>query len=98
MTDSMGSPSPGALAGRRALVTGAASGIGAACARALAAAGASVIAADRDETGAAGLAEEIGGARAVRAGQGLRPTPARNQNWLGSSGTSAGETGCHSGR
>ena len=49
------------LGGRRALVTGAASGIGAACARALAAAGASVIAADLDEQGAAGLAAEIGG-------------------------------------
>ncbi len=49
------------IGGRRVLVTGAASGIGAACARALAAAGASVIAADLDEQGAAGLAAEIGG-------------------------------------
>ena len=49
------------LAGRRALVTGAASGIGAACARALAAAGAHVIAADLDEAGAAAIAADIGG-------------------------------------
>jgi 3-hydroxybutyrate dehydrogenase len=49
------------LAGRRALVTGAASGIGAACARALAAAGATVIAADRDGPGAAAVAAEVGG-------------------------------------
>ncbi len=49
------------LEGRRALVTGAASGIGAACARALAGAGASVVAADRDGSGAAALAAELGG-------------------------------------
>jgi 3-hydroxybutyrate dehydrogenase len=49
------------LAGRRALVTGAASGIGAACARALAGAGAFVIAADLDGPGAAALAAELGG-------------------------------------
>ncbi len=49
------------LAGRRALVTGAASGIGAACARALAAAGAHVIAADLDAAGAAAIAAETGG-------------------------------------
>jgi 3-hydroxybutyrate dehydrogenase len=51
----------GTLTGRRALVTGAASGIGAACARALAAAGAHVIVGDVDETGAKAVAEEIGG-------------------------------------
>jgi len=49
------------LAGRRALITGAASGIGAACARALAGAGAGVIAADLDGPGAAALAGEVGG-------------------------------------
>jgi len=49
------------LAGRRALITGAASGIGAACARALAAAGAHVIAADLDEAGAAAIAADTGG-------------------------------------
>jgi NAD(P)-dependent dehydrogenase (short-subunit alcohol dehydrogenase family) len=38
--------------GRRALVTGGASGIGAACARAFAAAGATVVIADLDEAGA----------------------------------------------
>jgi 3-hydroxybutyrate dehydrogenase len=51
----------GSLQGKRALVTGAASGIGAACARALASAGATVVAADVDETGAKDIARELGG-------------------------------------
>jgi NAD(P)-dependent dehydrogenase (short-subunit alcohol dehydrogenase family) len=41
------------LNGRKALVTGGASGIGAACARALAARGAKVVVADVDASGAA---------------------------------------------
>jgi len=49
------------LTGRRALVTGGASGIGAACARSLAAAGAHVIIADLDGNAARRLADEIGG-------------------------------------
>ena len=49
------------LGGRTALVTGAASGIGAACASALAEAGAHVIVVDRDANGAAIVAERIGG-------------------------------------
>lgn len=49
------------LAGRRAVVTGAASGIGAAIARRLAAQGAHVVAADRDAAGAEAVATEIGG-------------------------------------
>jgi 3-hydroxybutyrate dehydrogenase len=49
------------LAGRTALVTGGASGIGAACARELAARGAVVTVADVDDVGAKDLAEEIGG-------------------------------------
>jgi 3-hydroxybutyrate dehydrogenase len=53
--------SPGPLEGRRALVTGAAGGIGAACARGLAAAGAHIVAADVDAAGAAQLAAELGG-------------------------------------
>ncbi|MFM9920015.1 3-hydroxybutyrate dehydrogenase [Lacisediminihabitans sp. H27-G8] len=55
------SPDGGSLAGLRALVTGGASGIGAASARALAARGAHVVVADVDATGAAALAAEIGG-------------------------------------
>ncbi|KAA0104202.1 3-hydroxybutyrate dehydrogenase [Mycolicibacterium sp. P1-5] len=50
-----------ALEGRAALVTGAASGIGAACARELAARGAKVTVADIDGDGATALADEIGG-------------------------------------
>ncbi|MBB6406076.1 3-hydroxybutyrate dehydrogenase [Arthrobacter sp. AZCC_0090] len=49
------------LEGRKALVTGGASGIGAACARALAARGAKVVVADIDAAGAAALADTLGG-------------------------------------
>lgn len=49
------------LAGRRALVTGGASGIGRACAQRLASAGARITVADRDGAGAGVVAEEIGG-------------------------------------
>jgi NAD(P)-dependent dehydrogenase (short-subunit alcohol dehydrogenase family) len=49
------------LTGRAALVTGGASGIGAAAVRRLAAAGAVVCIADRDESGARALATEVGG-------------------------------------
>jgi 3-hydroxybutyrate dehydrogenase len=51
----------GGLTGKRAVVTGAASGIGAAVARRLAAGGAHVVVCDRDEEGARALAVEIGG-------------------------------------
>jgi 3-hydroxybutyrate dehydrogenase len=50
-----------ALAGRSALVTGGAGGIGAACARELAVRGAVVTVADLDDVGAKAVAEEIGG-------------------------------------
>lgn len=53
------------LQGRHALVTGGASGIGRACARRLALAGASVIVVDLDGAGATQVAEEVGG-RAVQ--------------------------------
>jgi 3-hydroxybutyrate dehydrogenase len=49
------------LTGRKALVTGGASGIGAACARELANRGATVTVADVDEVAAKALAEEIDG-------------------------------------
>ena len=49
------------LAGRTALVTGGASGIGEACARELAARGAVVTIADRDDVAAKSVAEDIGG-------------------------------------
>ena len=49
------------MSGRTALVTGGASGIGAACARELAARGATVTVADVDGVGAKDLAQDIGG-------------------------------------
>ncbi|MGO1548652.1 MAG: 3-hydroxybutyrate dehydrogenase [Nesterenkonia sp.] len=56
------SPIPSdALSGRRALITGGASGIGAACARAFAAAGATVTVCDLNGEAAQSLADEIGG-------------------------------------
>ena len=49
------------LSGRRAVVTGGASGIGAACARAFAAAGAHVVIADLNGDAARQIADELGG-------------------------------------
>ncbi|MDQ1662625.1 MAG: 3-hydroxybutyrate dehydrogenase [Blastococcus sp.] len=51
----------GNLNGRRALITGGASGIGRACAARLAEAGASIVVVDRDADAAAAAAEEVGG-------------------------------------
>jgi 3-hydroxybutyrate dehydrogenase len=52
---------PAPLAGKRALVTGAASGIGKACAEHLAKLGAEVQVADQDGPGAEAVAEKVGG-------------------------------------
>lgn len=51
---------PGRMSGKRALITGAASGIGAACARLFAAEGAAVAIADLDDVRGPAVAEEIG--------------------------------------
>jgi 3-hydroxybutyrate dehydrogenase len=53
------------LAGRRALVTGGASGIGRACAARLAEAGAEVLVVDRDADGARAVARQVGGTAVV---------------------------------
>jgi 3-hydroxybutyrate dehydrogenase len=53
------------LAGRTALVTGAASGIGRACAHRLAAAGAKALVVDRDGDGVRRVADEVGGSARV---------------------------------
>lgn len=52
---------PGDLSGRRVVITGGASGIGAACARRLAAAGAHVVIVDRDRERAEAIAHDLDG-------------------------------------
>ena len=53
------------LSGRTALVTGGGSGIGRACAEQLSVCGAKVVVLDRDEAGAAAVAEAVGGTAVV---------------------------------
>jgi 3-hydroxybutyrate dehydrogenase len=65
MTSAAPQLEPRPLAGRRALVTGGASGIGRAIAFAFAGAGASVVVLDRDATAAKTVADEIGGLAVV---------------------------------
>jgi 3-hydroxybutyrate dehydrogenase len=59
--DGVGMGDEGVLAGRRALITGGASGIGRACALRLADAGAAVVVLDRDGDAAQEVAESVGG-------------------------------------
>ena len=71
-------PKPKPLAGRIAVVTGAASGIGLATARALAAEGANVVVADLDEAKVGEVAAELGGPdRGGRRRRRRRPTRPR---------------------
>ena len=65
MTSATLQPDPRSLAGRRALVTGGASGIGRSIAVAFAEAGACVTVLDRDVEGAKTVADEIGGLAVV---------------------------------
>jgi len=60
-TTGTGNDTFGGLAGKRALITGGAGGLGAACARSLAAQGVHVTVADRDGAAAAAVAREVGG-------------------------------------
>lgn len=60
-TEAADRPANQPLSGRRALVTGGASGIGLAAARALALRGAHVVVADKDRAGAEAAATEVGG-------------------------------------
>ena len=81
-------PKPKRLAGRVALVTGGGSGIGRATALRLAAEGACVVVADKDELAAADVAKEIGGA-----GPGRPPGPPARRMRRPASPTRSAEPG-----
>jgi 3-hydroxybutyrate dehydrogenase len=69
------------LGGRVAVVTGGASGIGAACAVRLAAAGATVVVADLNADAATAVAERIGGKAAKHGLEGLSKVIALEGGW-----------------